>query len=240
MLSNYNRIYFDEENKFVVSFTPKEWDEISKFISAKTRAYFLIPFCDKLSLKFQEHGIKCWLKVVYNWFKPDTSQKRNSPYWSGKYICIKKDCGCMFYTKILNKPNGLSNIQMEIQFNKYSNHSLLEKPKEKIKGHNRLQTAIELTAYGIKNYLARNILLNLEEKQNLRPFNSNLLKQIKYEFKHQELISLNLFVDTEASKKLTTHLIPSPTSSNLRGFVQDISMNPYGFILFSHIQVKFL
>ena len=90
MLSNYNRIYFDEENKFVVSFTPKEWDEISKFISAKTRAYFLIPFCDKLSLKFQEHGIKCWLKVVYNWFKPDTSQKRNSPYWSGKYICIKK------------------------------------------------------------------------------------------------------------------------------------------------------
>ena len=237
-LSNYlNDINLEKE--FNISFSPNEWEIISKFISKKERPYFLNSFCDKLSFKIQEHGIKCWLKVIYNWFKSESSQKRNSPYWSGKYICIKKDCGCIYNTKIIKKPNNISDIQMEIKFNKFSDHLIINKPKENIAGSKRIQTAIELTASGINNYRAKNNLLNLTEQQDFRPYNSNLLKQIKFEFKHQELISLNLFVDTEASKKLTIHLIPSPITSCLKGYVQDISMNPYGFILFSYIQVSF-
>jgi hypothetical protein len=65
----------------------------------------------------------------------------------------------------------------------------------------------------------------------------NVLKNIKSAFKHQDRISLNVFVDAEAAKALCEQLCLFSETGNLNGYVQIINQNPFGLLLMSHIHV---
>ena len=67
-----------------------------------------------------------------------------------------------------------------------------------------------------------------------------MLRQIKYEYKHKDKISCDIFRDTEATKNLCDFLCVKLNEFDyLNGFVQEHSYNPFGFLLMSQIQVSF-
>jgi hypothetical protein len=65
----------------------------------------------------------------------------------------------------------------------------------------------------------------------------NVLKNIKSAFKHQDRISLNVFVDAEAAKALSEQFCLLRETGNLNGYVQIFNQNPFGLLLMSHIQL---
>ena len=62
------------------------------------------------------------------------------------------------------------------------------------------------------------------------------MRQIKYEIKNENRFSTDFFVDTIAAQELSNKLALG-SSKNISGFIQQSSMNPFGFILLSEIQV---
>ena len=71
----------------------------------------------------------------------------------------------------------------------------------------------------------------------MRP-TSNVLKKIKSDFMNRNRISKDIQVDVEAAKVLCEHLCLYSSPGKLSGYVQDISQNPFGFLLMSDIQVS--
>ena len=63
------------------------------------------------------------------------------------------------------------------------------------------------------------------------------MRQIKYETKNENRFSTDFFVDTIAAQELCNKLTLS-SSKHISGFIQNSSMNPFGFILLSEIQVS--
>ena len=72
-----------------------------------------------------------------------------------------------------------------------------------------------------------------------KPTKENILKQIRYEFKHRDRISRDILIDSQAAKSICEHLCIHPSKEGeLKGFVQQINQDPYGMLLTSSIQVK--
>ena len=74
-----------------------------------------------LNPKLLSSGIFCVLKKQFNWFKSQSSLKRNASYWSGRYICIH--CGTAFTAKIVNDPEqsqAHSDVHLQLGYNKTS------------------------------------------------------------------------------------------------------------------------
>ena len=51
------------------------------------------------------------------------------------------------------------------------------------------------------------------------------------------MLSTDIFVDTEASKKMCDIMCPMPNLNCIKGFIQIINQNPFGFLCISDIQV---
>ena len=69
----------------------------------------------------------------------------------------------------------------------------------------------------------------------------SILHKIKSEFTHRNRIDSDLIVDTHACKTMfdASHpSVPSQQHSHIKGFIQNISLVPFGFLLMSSIQVK--
>ena len=64
------------------------------------------------------------------------------------------------------------------------------------------------------------------------------LRKIKQEYLTRNRISNDVFVDAQTTKLLMDNLLCSASKSNLKGFVQEIGLHPYGFLLLCDIQVK--
>ena len=60
---------------------------------------------------------------------------------------------------------------------------------------------------------------------------------IKYECRHADRLSPNVYIDSEGAKILMDCLCLEIGS--LEGYIQDTHLNPYGFLLISGIQVSF-
>ena len=66
------------------------------------------------------------------------------------------------------------------------------------------------------------------------------LNQIRYEIKHQERLSNDIFRDSLHTKYIMESLINNDLSTinEMHGYMQNLSLDPYGFLLISEIQVK--
>ena len=64
--------------------------------------------------------------------------------------------------------------------------------------------------------------------------NSDVLKMVRYETKHRERLSNNVFTDAAASKQVMDRLI---VGKKFNGFVREVGLDPFGFLLIAEIQV---
>jgi hypothetical protein len=63
----------------------------------------------------------------------------------------------------------------------------------------------------------------------------NALKKMKYEIDHENRLSTELMTDCLATKKIYDEICEGHI---MKGMVQEIMFIPFGFLLFSEIQVK--
>lgn len=78
------------KKKYSIDIDHKEWIYLQGQISSSGRERFKVGMSHFLSKKLQERGVKCYLTCKYNWFKEKKSQKTESPYWKGLYVCTEK------------------------------------------------------------------------------------------------------------------------------------------------------
>ena len=65
------------------------------------------------------------------------------------------------------------------------------------------------------------------------------MKQIKYEIKHEKRLSNDMIIDIISAKRLLDKAYLH-YSAKIPGFIQNISIDPFGYILLSDIQVSFI
>ena len=73
--------------------------------------------------------------------------------------------------------------------------------------------------------------------KDIKVINSKTLSKIKSEFVNRDKISNDVFQDAEAAKYIMDGLC-LVENSKFYGYIQEISLSPFGFILTSYIQVK--
>ena len=59
-------------------------------------------------------------------------------------------------------------------------------------------------------------------------------------FNKSSRISTDIFIDSNSTKVIYDKMFGENLGRSLKGFVQDISLNPYAFFMMSDMQVKFL
>lgn len=60
---------------------------------------------------------------------------------------------------------------------------------------------------------------------------------MRSEFVHRFKISSDIFIDSIATKTIFDE-IASTTNKKIKGFISNIGLDPFGFLLFSEIQVS--
>ena len=69
----------------------------------------------------------------------------------------------------------------------------------------------------------------------------SVLKVIKYEVKHENKISSDILIDVKSAKTIFDKLTQkNDASSPIKGFIQEIKMEKFGFLLYSAKQVSLL
>ena len=111
--------------------------------------------------------------------------------------------------------------------------------KAHIKGKERKQMSFEIAAKGVTNLHNNNLILNNNNEIMTNFPEKKLMTQMKYEFAHRNRLSTDHQKDIQASKKLCENLLNhvNGQTSSLKGLIQLISQNPFGFIMCSNIQV---
>jgi hypothetical protein len=67
--------------------------------------------------------------------------------------------------------------------------------------------------------------------------NSSVLKMAKYELKHLNRFSSDVFIDSEATKSFYNCNMLNKTNKTLKGYVHDIRQHNYGILLYNEKQV---
>ncbi|CAF0972658.1 unnamed protein product [Brachionus calyciflorus] len=252
------------ENKFhkfniSIILTNEEWKKIlSKFINAcGERKRLLSEIENFFSIKMKEHDIYCELKCITNWFKKETSRKTNSPFWKGQFKCFEKTCKNKYIMVIEKDPiSENKDVFIKVYFDEKAIHGLLEK-KYFCRGETRKKMALEVLSYGISNTLNKNVIEN-KKNSNFKNFKKkfsefhqeflkglvlfpdqrSILKQISYEARHDSRISTDIYYDAEAAKNIFD-ILEFPEENRINGFIQEISLNPFGILFFQIFSPKF-
>ena len=66
------------------------------------------------------------------------------------------------------------------------------------------------------------------------------MKKVKYQYQHKNRLSIDRYIDIDLAKKFFLSLCIPVTKLGLKGFVQEIYHDPFGFILLSDLQVNFI
>ena len=222
--------------------------KLKSYIGNYNRSKFKKDFDVFLSKKLQILGIKCWLKCKYNWFSKSTCTK--NPYWKGVFECIDPNCPNVFKASInkifdqndsiflLNERN--KTLSIRIQYTQNNIHKKFLTKNIKCSGKSREEQNTEILAYGLTNCQTNNVIFNtLNPASDKKITNKNTLKMIKSEFVNRHKMSSDVYIDTLATKTLTDGLCLE-SSSNIEGYIQEIGLNPFGFLLLSDIQVNFV
>ncbi len=72
---------------------------------------------------------------------------------------------------------------------------------------------------------------------NLKTTKLNTLSKIKYEELHKDRLSTNFIDDVQAAKELCDNLCFKINENGIDGFIREIQLDPFGFLLISDIQV---
>jgi hypothetical protein len=101
------------------------------------------------------------------------------------------------------------------------------------RGSERREMGVNLLAFGNSQIKYSNMLFNINKfpMQHARPEDDNILKQIKFEERHEKMFSNDIHRDVQASKLL------SKTTVGEFGLIQEISQDPFGYLVFSELQV---
>ena len=201
---------------------------------------------DTLTNLFRQHhghDFKCYFTCISNWFRAKNSRKKNAHYWLGSYDCIDKNCLNKFRIYLLEEPTqDKFSIFLE-SFGSYVCHLDFVSKKESCRGENRKKTALASTAIGPlnTNYLQQDefktITSDSEESNELSlKFKSHIYNQVKSEFKYRNRLSVDIFSDAIATKRLFNMITNEATQ--LKGFIHHIGLDPFGFLLISEIQVN--
>jgi len=138
------------ENKIDISFTITEWRELISFISSSNgRKKFRKPFHNKLNIKIQREGIKCYLLCKSNWF-------RKNQAWSGTYKCIDEFCKIV-YKAYLSNENVLDNkVIITIKWNGTAEHEKIKGDLNRCCGEARKTLGFEILSEGMYNVQSKN------------------------------------------------------------------------------------
>ena len=213
------------------------------------------------SKKLQEKGINCWLRSKYNWLKKTDSKKESCPVFRGKYGCIDSECNVDYH--FIYK--SLDNKYFDVFWEEFSKHPKLCLPTRMIQVSKKERELLksELTVHGVSNLRDQNIIFNQNfSKYGLLKFilfglifnktlilfiikgllekstRKGVLATARYEANHRNVISTSIFTDCEATKTLCESLcIVLKENVSIRGMIQKINHDPFGFLLFSQIQV---
>ncbi|RMZ98256.1 hypothetical protein BpHYR1_009395 [Brachionus plicatilis] len=201
-------------------------------------------FSDFLSEKIQEKGFSCWVSCRSNRFKKRFSQKKKSQYWSGTYQCIVPNCRSIYKcviddTERNKRTNHFSNeLCIKVTFEKKNDHKKATKVN-RCSGYKRQRQSEIVMGNGIVNTIIENTIHNQENQAFLdqKITNRFTLGMMKSALKHFYKISNEAFVDALAAKNLTDQIF-SESETHLKGYVQEISLSPFGFLMLSQIQVN--
>ncbi|CAF0980134.1 unnamed protein product, partial [Brachionus calyciflorus] len=207
-----------------------DYAEFKKFkISNSIRSSLLIDFEEELNAKLRVYGFNCYFRCIYNWFKKNSSRKKQSPIWKGLYKCIEPNCSA--YIKPILRTDSEKKILIEIYYSELNHHQLVFRPN-RISGDERKKLAYQLKAEGVSNFSNMEIVSSLSKKE---PVKKNTLYKITNEFDHRFRITRDLIYDLKAIK-LSCKYLGLPIKSNFSGFVHNLSIDPYGFLLMSEMQ----
>ena len=65
------------------------------------------------------------------------------------------------------------------------------------------------------------------------------MKKVKYQYRHKNRLSIDRYVDIDLTKKFYISMCTPMGKSGLKGYVQEIFHDPFGFLLLSNFQVIF-
>ena len=224
-----DKFVIDQKANFNFQLSLKEVNEHR--INYDDRSKLSSDFDEIISAKLREKGIKCWFICSYNWFKKENSRKQQAVFWRGSYKCIDSNCqnACEAFICDGNGPLLLINIK----YNKISDHLENVVKKVSCRGNARSIQAKHLVIEGTSNVQSKNYLNNQINLDSKLVTKHATLRKIKQEYLTRNRISNDVFVDAQATKLLMDNLLCSASKSNLKGFVQEIGLHPYGFLLLS-------
>ena len=203
-----------------------ERKEVDMATAGNKRRFFLASFADKISILMQERGHNCWLtKKCGNWISAFPHSRH---YWKGLYKC--KECEHEFSTVIAKYNIEESFLEVSVTWYGKINHEIKTLKQSRIVGDERKQLAMKLSSEGIQNVFSEFVLI---EKR----IEKNILSKIKSEFNHRNRLDTDILVDIEACKRFYHSSFPAEQNGKISGYVQDISLNPFGFTIISDIQV---
>ncbi|CAF0907232.1 unnamed protein product [Brachionus calyciflorus] len=206
----------------------------------QSRKRFKSMAAEHISQKLNENGVICDLRMVNNWFRKNQSQKKRAPFWTGTLKCVINKCNNKFYGIINEEPVAESEVFLELFFDNQCKH--IYKKTVRCSGSQRKLESLKVLASGITNVLADNlehqsICLESDKKcKKCPPVSQSILTQIKYEAKHEFRLSVDFFYDALASKYIFDNL--NDCDGEVTGFIQELNLNPFGFLLFSEYQYK--
>ncbi|CAF0909191.1 unnamed protein product, partial [Brachionus calyciflorus] len=236
-----------DEIKIVL--TDEDVNLLQNFISNyQYRSKFNTEFDDFLSERLQKHEIKCWLRSKSNWFKKERSQKSLAPFWSGFFSCLDPKCQNKFKASIKNDLKisrtirQLSSTQIQnnhiivIPYLKTTHESII-KPKIHCTGKKRVEQQVECLAHGVSKTVFDNFIFNEANESFIRQKVTNrfTLSMMKSSLVHFYKISNEVFVDALATKNITDQIVTTE-NSQLKGFIHNISLDPFGYLLMSQVQ----
>ena len=98
---------------------------------------------------------------------------------------------------------------------------------------------MEILAHGLTNSQTNNVIFNQTNlfNSNRKVTNRHTLKMIKSEFSNQNKISSDVFTDALAAKAVSDGMCLE-SNSNIKGYISEIGLDPFGFLLISDIQVN--
>ncbi|CAF1061763.1 unnamed protein product [Brachionus calyciflorus] len=218
----------DTENfeNIEIIFTKSDFNRFK--VSGTERKRLLVDFEEAINIKLSQQGFNCYFRNNYNWFKKENDSKKKE-IWSGLYTCIEPSCSNFIKTSILDR--NKENITVFVLYSGINDHEKINK-KLRVSGIERKKLGIRLKADGVLNTLYE-MNYNKSSKVQLKT-----LQKIKNELDNKFRLSRDLIFDLKATKILSENIGIS-TNSEFKGFVHNICLDPYGFLLMSDIQVIF-
>lgn len=242
------------ESFFCITIDILTWKRLLEFVSKTNRPKFLAPSNEIFEKLFLQNELKCQIKLHSNSF---TTSKKRIPgrlFWKANFICIK--CGFEFKAYISKEPKDDEPVELVIL--SFVKNCLDDRKiiKKRIYGEQRRKIQYEAVSKGVLNFKSEahfngiffTIFLSSKNRlyffikgdQEKMSISSQNLRKMRSQFKHQFQLSNELRIDSDAAKLFFDSLLDKHNNITLKGFVQEINSNPFGFLLMTEIQVKLL